>query len=194
MIFADYGNGHYASVLENHTFAGHMTLGEDRTREIVDEPARPAEPTRQLLPTQLEPLPPAPLSPTRTSSLITSQGGTYNTARTLPGVPTQTLPVPIPTDPVTRPTVPRDPAPVPGVAPDPVLSPNVLKPPRTTTTPPPVSTELPPIGPEAMWVPPATPPALLPDLPKTSSNVKWAVIGGVVILSALGIAMFLRSP
>lgn len=212
MLFAESPSGRYAGVRMHHRFAGHVTLGDDALRTIT--PTATRLPTRQLLPTQLEPLPPAPYAPTRTSSLITSSDGTYQEQRTTVAVPNAYLPVAPPDRPVAIPTVQSSPTPVANVYPDPIISrvstkPAAAAPPAATypqPSPAPVPTTQPPVtispGPPtavAPYVPPDgsgfTPPptsALIPEVAKTSGNVKWAVIGGLGVLGILGLVLILK--
>lgn len=188
MIFAE-SDGRYARVHMHHRFAGHMTLGA----EIA--PVATRTPTRQLMPTQLEPLPPAPYAPTRTSSLITVPDGDYREARAPAAVPNAYAPVRLPTAPVNVPSVPRDPAPIPGVYPTPTL-PHPTKPPSTSL--PPERVSLPPeyVAPDDSSGGYVLPPPVSPFVPGVikapASNVKWAVIGGLGVLGILGLVLILK--
>jgi hypothetical protein len=206
MIFADMG-GTYAPVKIGHNFAGHLTLGADSPSVQSDQISRVV--TRQLMPVQLQPSLPSPNEPTRTSLIDTS-----------PVKPTRSYTQPLPTAPLPAPhPLPQPPPPLPGRQPMPMPTTPIPTPPPGPVAQPPIPGVT---GGQHIWpntlcpegmrmvdagtksercvpkeypgsMPPPQPPAqLLPSPEKISSNVKWAVIGGVVVIGAIGLAMFLR--
>jgi hypothetical protein len=181
MIFADMGAGRYAPVTLNHHFAADQMLGADLAPPTSTRPV-----TRQLLPAQLDPIPPDPYAPTRTSLIQYSPiQPTQNVAplspltsypkppRPIPGA----TPMPIPTTPYpTAPGFPVAQPPVPGVAPSPGLPSPIL------------------YVPPGAYVPVPMQPAFAPwdQIKQAGSNTKWIVLGGLGILGVIGLIVVLR--
>ena len=164
MLFADMGAGEYAPVAIEHQLADHQAIGEGVGS--IEPSTKASLLQRDMIRPGLLPRDPSP------------------SAR-LPTLPTPPKPPrggqPMPTFPL--PTAP----------PIPVAPPQAMPPPQIpglTTAPPP----MPPLHPYHMppQVQPVAPPQLLPTIEKTSSNVKWAVIGGLAALGVIGILVVLR--
>jgi hypothetical protein len=175
MIFAEMGAGNYAPVQVDHHFAGPQTIGDGPGAILADASSRfvQREQTfgfgRETATSAEGGLPPSPYRTHEPMPATTEAPLPPKPPRQFPGnvqLPDMSQLYPEP------PSLPVGPPRVPGAAP-PVLPPPV---PGTSV-------------PAPAYTPPAT---FLPGLEKTSSNVKWAVIGGIAAIGIIGALVILR--